>query len=609
MKVTFIRTVLLATAALLAFASCNPEKEETVSVSLSASSAMFTDGKVDLTVSLSAKASADVTATLTADGSIPAGALSYNGSVTIPAGETSAKVPVTVKTDDLAAGSYNVTFTLASANGAQVDAANNTAFVALVVEMEPEPMPVVSISSNDDEFQDNVATLTLAMDVAINTDVTVKFASSAVEGYAEIPAEALSYDNPVTIAAGETSKVVSISLDPDKLPSGECWTMISIESVSENATMSGQNSAYFMAKGEIKTELVPDWTLTYVGREKSTQGSLLDWVQVEGWTGEYYDIALYEGGTLASVDGDVSVIMLDRHENFVGKYLGDYKIDDLLRSAPTYCGFNLLDPGTYEVFLFDYTSDGNLTGKYTMNEFSIEEEEASEEYKALLGVYNLSAKGYHTEYVDSKATYLDGEVNMEGVYVLSNVNNLSYLVYFPEWDEDDQKNYFYPAIVDWDAETGAMSASVQKLDDWDHSTYGKVEDWQYGYIYEPKDAKIYYVTGNYTILESEGFKDGAITFNAGPAINLTNGSTYEIAGLDLVGALIEYQGGGYSFTYMQVPFPATLTRVSDLPEKETESVATAARLASFERPQVAVRSAADNSGKVAFNALRNAVRK
>lgn len=556
-----IKSALVALGAIALFASCDllkPKEDEPI-VSIDASAAKFADGKVDLKIALSANSSSDVTVELADEGAIPSSALSYEKSVKVVSGNTSASVPVTVDPASLEAGSYEAVFKIASATGAKVDPSKNSCKVTLVVEEqekpEPEPViPVVSISAYDDEFKDNTATITLALDAAADKDITVNFAVSPYENYSPIPASAIAFDNPATVPAGSTSKVLTLTLDPSYLPVGDSWAVVSIESVSENAKVDeSKKSAYLMATVAMTVEEVPEWKLSYAGRDAASNGNVYDWVLVEGWTGVFYAVALYENGTLDSVGGDIKVLM-DDYQSYVQQLNNYYPLDNILRNAPTYCNFNLLDPGTYEAYLFDFTAEATVTGKYAKAQIVIEEEAASDTYNSICGIYKVTA----------------GDTVIDAVYIQPNVNNMSYEVDLPDWDEEDQQYYYYPAIFDWDRNSGALTAVTKQLDEWDHPSYGKVEDWQYAYI--TIGSKNYYVTGNYTIMNSEGFKDGSFTANPGPDLQLSNGSTYKIDGLQLIGSLIDYkdeQGeGGYAFTYFRLPLPATFEKVSDLPAGE-----------------------------------------
>ena len=562
---------MLALCAVCLFAACNKEKEVSVNVSINATSPSFVDGKVDLIVSLSGKSASAVSATIAVSGNIPETALTLDKKVNIAAGGTTATIPVTVNADALEAGDYEAVFSIASVTGGEVNSSKSSCKVSLKVEAVVI-IPDVFIQSNSESFTDGKATMKLALSQAAAEDIAVTFSFvSEYEGYSVIGSDALTFDNPVTIPAGSVTKDVEITLDESKLEVGDNVAGIVIDKIEgPGKKASTKQTAWIFAVGALKAEEVTTWKLSYAGRDKATNGKVYDWILVEGWTGDYYDVSVFEEGTLASVNGDVTVVMQYMYDNYVGKYLGQYTIDQLLRSQATYCNFSILDPGNYEVYLVDYTKAGAMTGKYAMATITVEEEEATDEFNAILGVYNLTSSGYHAEY-NNGWTYPNSDVNMENVYIYPNVNNLSYVVYFPEWSASSQKYFYYPAVFDWDSETGALSAVPQKLDEWTDSDYGQVDDWQYGYVLD--EGKTWSVTGSYTIMQSEGLKDGVIVCNAGPAIELQGGGTYDILGLHLGGNLVEYDQGQYSYTYMQIPFPATFTRVSDLPADEEEETA------------------------------------
>ena len=307
-----------------------------------------------------------------------------------------------------------------------------------------------------------------------------------------------------------------------------------------------------------------------------TNGKIYDWILVEGWTGDYYDVSVFEAGTLQEdFAGDILALMEYNHNSFVGQYLGQYTIDQLLRNQATYCNFTMLDPGSYEVYLFDYRADGSMSGKYATAVFEIEEEEATDEYAAVLGQYTIATSG----------------TTWEEIYIYPNITNYSYMVYLSEWDEDDKQYYYYPAIFDWDKESGAISAHTQQVDEWENQNYGTVEYWQYAYI--TMNGNEYYVTGSYDILQSEGFADGSFTVTAAEDLKLSNGGSYSITGLDLIGSLIDYVdadgNGGYAFNYLKLPLPATFTKIADLPsddeEEETGASVSKARIASIAAPR------------------------
>jgi len=599
MKASFFKTALLALCAMSMLTACFKPNEPSVSVSISATSPSFVDGKVDLIVALSGKATSAVSASIAVSGDIPEAALSFDKKVSIAAGSTNATVPVTVDASALEGGNYEATFTISSVTGGEVSSSNNSCKVSLSVEAVVIT-PDVLIQSSSESFVDGKASLKLALSQAAAEDVVVTFAFvSEYEGYNVLGADALTLENPVTIPAGTTTKDVEIVLDETKVVAGDNVAGISIDKVEGPAKKgSTKQSAWIFIVGEIKAELVSTWKLSYAGREEATNGKVYDWILVEGWTGAYYDVAVYEAGALQEeFNGDILALMEDNHNSYVGKYLGQYTIDQLLRNQATYCNFSVLDPGEYEVYLIDYTSAGAMTGKYTAATFEIEEEEATEAFSANLGIYTISATGNH--YDPLKDERVDGDVEIEAVYIYPNINNSSYLVYFYHGaDPETQQGVYYASILDYDAATGGLSFETKKIDTWTHSTLGAVEDWQYGYFYYTAAAGYYYITGDYTIGVADAPVDGVFTVNAGPAINLSNGLTVNLDGLRLIGSLIEYVDekgqGGYAFTYGDYPFPATFTKVSDLPEEETDAVKAVARRAtrhsSLNRPTRAMMS-------------------
>ena len=577
MKVSLFKSLLVVAATVVLFASCSP-KQESVRVGLDATAPSFANGKVDLIVALSGQSATNVGVTLTASGSIPASSLTFEKNPSIPAGTTSKTVSVTVDESTLEPGDYEATFSISSVTGADINVAKQSVTVKLTVEA-PVIIPDVSIASYSDAFAEGKATLKLALSQAIDADVVVNFEVVAeMEGYDLVPAEALAFTNPVKIPAGSTSLDVEVALDETKLAGGKSYyAVIAIASVSENAKVAAtKTKAYIEAVTALAAELVSSWTLSYAGREEATNGKIYDWILVEGWTGDYYDVSVFEAGTLQEdFAGDILALMEYNHSSYVGQYLGQYTIDQLLRNEATYCNFTMLDPGSYEVYLFDYRADGSMSGKYATAVFEIEEEEATDEYAAVLGQYTIATGG----------------TTWEEIYIYPNITNYSYMVYLSEWDEDDKQYYYYPAIFDWDKESGAISAHTQKIDEWENQNYGTVEYWQYAYITMSGDE--YYVTGSYDILQSEGFADGSFTVTAAKDLNLSNGGSYSITGLDLIGSLIDYVDNngdsGYAFNYLKLPLPATFTKIADLPsddeEEETGASVSKARIASIAAPR------------------------
>lgn len=369
MKVSFFKLVVLTLGAAAMIAACQPQKGNDVSVSLGASSASFTDGKVDLTVTLSGKSTSAVSASITTAGSLPSSALTFNNKVSIAAGETSATVPVTVDASSLPGGSYEAVFTIASVTGGELNSAKASVTVTLQVS---ESKSVVSISSSDTEFGDNgKAKITLALDKAASSDITVNLELLNDPEFEMIPAEAISFSNPVTIAAGSTQKEVEFTLDKTKLTKGvTSYAIVSIKSVSENAELDARkNQAVISATVSIVANLRSDWSVRY-GGDMEYEGGTYSAIIPAGTGSDSYYIQVYTKGAVAQAFASVTEYLLDL-ENQVIATLGTADAEQIKSGehAWLYDRFYL---GEYEVWLIGCTASGHITGDYTKAEFTIE---------------------------------------------------------------------------------------------------------------------------------------------------------------------------------------------------------------------------------------------
>ena len=136
---------LLPALSLFVLAGCEDLKEEittpddtqSVTVGIKAGVSFSLEGKADLTLTLSEKSEKDVTVTLaTSDKAqegytaVPADALTFDSSVTIEAGKTSASITVTAVLDNLSTLNQAV-IAIASADGAEIDAKASVVYIAV----------------------------------------------------------------------------------------------------------------------------------------------------------------------------------------------------------------------------------------------------------------------------------------------------------------------------------------------------------------------------------------------------------------------------------------------------------------------------------------------
>jgi hypothetical protein len=543
MKVSFFKSAVLVLGVVAMLSACKREKAADVLVSLGSSSTSFANGQAELVVSLSGKSTSAVSATISAAGTLPTSALSFNGNVSIAAGSTQASVPVTVNTDGLEAGSYEAVFTIASVSGAQLNASKSSVTLGVTVEA-PAPVPsVVTISSYDEEFTEGKATITLGLDKASANDVKVTFElQTEYEGYNVLGADALSFENPVTIPAGELTKSVVVTVDESKVVPGDNLAGITIASVEGGDKGTTKLTAWISITGALVAEEVEGWSVSYDSREAATNGTVYDWILVQGWTGEYFDVAIYAEGALAYFKNDMLALMQYRHDNYAGKYIGQYTIDQVLYSKAGYVNFSLLDPGNYEVYLIDYKADGTFTGKYAKNVFTIEQEDASEAYTANLGTYALAAEGVATT-----------------TELKSYINNTSYKLVFG----DDY--YGYEVVLDWDETANTFTLKSQLVDEYENQNYGPVEDYVWGWRTNSSTNKPGPITGTGYGIGTATAAEGVITFADGLDVTLSDNSSVHLEGFGFYGSILEGEYAGYYLTYTgltAIAFPATLTKQS-----------------------------------------------
>lgn len=538
MKTNIWKLAVAGAAVLALLAGCNkptePEKV-TPKVTITAGSA-FVNGAATLTLTLSSAATSEVTVTLGAEGTIPAANLTYNNTVKFAAGSTSQTVPVTVKTDGLAGGSYVASFSIKSATGAEVGSPSD-ASVTLTVTEEATPS-VVNITASDAEFVNNKATLTLVLDRAQKDAVSVTLAIAAeVEGYTAIPAEALTLENPVTFVAGETSKVISITADPAKLPAGESWTVISIASVSSNATIGNKKSVYIMATNAMEAKLREDWTVAYVGEEEY-EGEMYSVIDVKGLgeTGTYY-IFIYEKGTVAANFDTVTEYLQFMEDNAIAPYLGTsdaYQIKD----GDTGWLYYQFPVGEYEIWLAGCNAVGHLTGEYTTNTFSIEaSQEQLDAYAKWIGEWDVTRQSVMDKWVITE------KVPGGSFYIQGIDGNSAYI-------SDILVEAQYDAANDEIVISTQENIKVMKIDGVDYyfSLIG---------LYQNSTGL---VSGDFDLARISKTGENTATIKSGGKVNLS-GKTYDVTGM-LFFAVPKGESNGYVFDgQVFYLWPETMTKI------------------------------------------------
>lgn len=529
MKNNIFKAVFAVLAAAAVLVGCTAKQTPSAPKATLTADASFVNGSANLTVALSEASSSEVTVTLAVSGTLPEANLTWNPVVKIAAGSKQASVPVTAKADGLEAGTYAAKFSIKAASGAEVGSPAE-ASVNLTVEAKPEEVvPEVSISKYDDAFTDGKATITLALSAAASADVKVNFAlGTEVEEGSVIAADALTFENPATIKAGETSKVVEISLDLAKIAAGTNWAIISIEN-AEGATVGKKNIAYIEAEGSLQVILMEDWKVEYYGHYDYTfqDGSVRTFDAIlfsgMGRTPFVYDI--YSAGTLEynkMTPVDYVKYKYDRCNTLIGQ---GYTADDLGVIVPEEeDGYGdlitLLDPGDYELVMMGCTEGGVITGGYTYYTFTVEDpNEASDAYLAWIGKWTIGADTY---YIDPKwnnesfniygfdpdfdfpATLIyDAENDLiKFCYSEEQYNSSMYLLFmglqmegengYLVWGDEDNDDMFALMKKDGDAVVIDGIAYTQTYND---GTTSDLQANRIGYLlYDTSDSKVYLLT-------------------------------------------------------------------------------------------------------------------
>lgn len=125
-------------AAIILLAGCQKSASNT-SVRLSSAGSDFVNNEAELIVSLNNKIDTPVKVRLVMSGNIPADHIRFDKVLTIPSGENALGTSVAVlDAENLNAGRYTATFTIAAAEGANIDHKNNSVTINLNVEAKPQ---------------------------------------------------------------------------------------------------------------------------------------------------------------------------------------------------------------------------------------------------------------------------------------------------------------------------------------------------------------------------------------------------------------------------------------------------------------------------------------
>ncbi len=193
--------------------------------------------QVDSTIA----ASVDVQIPITLSGTATEGSdfSSFTHSVTIPAGQTSANIPVTIIDDALSEPTEHLILTLGTPSLGSI---GSTSSHDLSILDNETPVPQLSIANISVSEDAGTATLTVSLDTAPTTSpVTFNWATrngtaSAGQDYAAVSS------TPVTINVGSTSTTLTVSLIGDSLHEGTENFYVDLSSLSGAILAAGSSA-------------------------------------------------------------------------------------------------------------------------------------------------------------------------------------------------------------------------------------------------------------------------------------------------------------------------------------------------------------------------------
>jgi hypothetical protein len=191
-----------------------------------------------LTVTQSATSSQPTVIALSYAGMASSGAdFSGPSSVTIPAGQTTATVTLTVADDAIVEGSETVDVTLASITSGLATLGSTTSATTTIADNDAATVSLANTTNGAEPGTNGVLTVTQS---AVSTQATV--ITLAFSGSANKPAD---YTGPasVTIPAGHTSATITLTVADDTLVEGPETVIVTLASISSGSATLGTTTS------------------------------------------------------------------------------------------------------------------------------------------------------------------------------------------------------------------------------------------------------------------------------------------------------------------------------------------------------------------------------
>ena len=288
---------------------------------------------------------------------------------------------------------------------------------------------------------------------------------------------------------------------------------------------------------EIVWTVNPEWTVSYVGRASGEDG-VYDVTSVVSTSTERFFTAVYDVDVYNSygIEAIAETEVLTMEYSYGADWIQYYSY-----TSSTEERWNAFDPGTYYVIAIGIDDEGNLTGLYQISEpFEPEQLEASEEYNKWLGRWTVT-----------------GSDGVENVLEISTRSaDVSYTV--RGWQFGDYSES-WPGITANFNEDGSISFMSEEYGSYDTGQYGVGTLGCFGLI-TVNDQTSTVTGGSYPMCTVRLTSDSTAEA-VGEDINLTDGNTYDIIGMEYEVILSgDYEGFILNFTAEAPLFPLTMQK-------------------------------------------------
>lgn len=244
---------------------------------------------------------------------------------------------------------------------------------------QTDTVPELRLSAAQDSFVNKTAYVSFTLSEVSRQDVII---SITVKG--DIESKYLTFQNPVTIRAGEVTTSMIVTVDDSSLPDGNYSVLISVEGVF-GAKLTGDSYVLLkMSPSDGSSEgggedyhgvkLREDWHLTYVGDtdEGNSFGLMESVMNVSGFENS--------GAIGFYIRGIDSKLFQSLYKSDVSKFIAAIQEDIKnsrehgnaypIRSQDNNYYYDRLSPGSYEFFMLGCDLAGDLTGEYSKVSFN-----------------------------------------------------------------------------------------------------------------------------------------------------------------------------------------------------------------------------------------------